>query len=208
MLQYLIPIIVWASVKFLSVYFLIKMEYLGSMEKPLVLLGCAFLSWKIVRHIWSFLNIEKDPITVLVTGAAGMLINYMAAIIFYTVNILFTLFGFWMFWLWSPLLQLVYTNQEIGLLIVHAIRSSKSGFCWSVNKDIVISSLAHVILLNNSWIVKRRVFLTFDYHNNNYASIPNKFHLAIWIALFTSVHHIPIAIWCQNILILNNSQPL
>lgn len=49
------------------------MEYWGSIEKPVVLLGCAYLSWKIVRHIWSFLNIEKDPITVLVTGAAGML---------------------------------------------------------------------------------------------------------------------------------------
>ncbi|KAJ8573355.1 hypothetical protein K7X08_009866 [Anisodus acutangulus] len=49
------------------------MEYWGSIEKPLVLLGCAYLSWKIVRHIWSFLNIEKDPITVLVTGAAGQI---------------------------------------------------------------------------------------------------------------------------------------
>lgn len=49
------------------------MEYLGSIEKPLVLLGCAYLSWKIIRHIWSFLNIEKDPITVLVTGAAGQI---------------------------------------------------------------------------------------------------------------------------------------
>ncbi|KAI5647422.1 hypothetical protein M9H77_33427 [Catharanthus roseus] len=49
------------------------MEYLGSIEKPLVLSGCAYLSWKIVTHIWSFVNLEKEPIRILVTGAAGQI---------------------------------------------------------------------------------------------------------------------------------------
>lgn len=58
------------------------MEHWGSIEKPIVLLGCAYLSWKIVTHIWSFMNIEKDPITVLVTGAAGMFNLYCIYFLF------------------------------------------------------------------------------------------------------------------------------
>ncbi|CAA0806030.1 Malate dehydrogenase- cytoplasmic 1 [Striga hermonthica] len=49
------------------------MDDLVSIEKPLVVLGCAYLSWKIVKHICSFLNVEKEPLTVLVTGAAGQI---------------------------------------------------------------------------------------------------------------------------------------
>lgn len=50
------------------------MEHLASIEKPLVLLGCAYLSWKIIRHMWKFMNsFEKDPLRVLVTGAAGQI---------------------------------------------------------------------------------------------------------------------------------------
>lgn len=49
------------------------MEHFQPIEKPLVLLGCAYLSWKIIRHIWGVLKtFEKEPVTVLVTGAAGM----------------------------------------------------------------------------------------------------------------------------------------
>ncbi|XP_042002708.1 malate dehydrogenase, cytoplasmic-like [Salvia splendens] len=49
------------------------MEQLLSLETPVVVLGCVLLSWKIVRHIWSFLDVGKEPITVLVTGAAGQI---------------------------------------------------------------------------------------------------------------------------------------
>lgn len=48
------------------------MEQLLSLETPLVVMGCVLLSWKIVKHIWSFLDVGKEPVTVLVTGAAGM----------------------------------------------------------------------------------------------------------------------------------------
>lgn len=48
------------------------MEDFVSIEKPLVVLGCIYLSWKIVKHIWSFMDVEKEPVTILVTGAAGM----------------------------------------------------------------------------------------------------------------------------------------
>nr|GMD62103.1 malate dehydrogenase, cytoplasmic-like isoform X1 [Ipomoea batatas] len=50
------------------------MEYFQPIEKPLVLLGCAYLSWKMIRHIWGVLKtFEKEPVTVLVTGAAGII---------------------------------------------------------------------------------------------------------------------------------------
>ncbi|CAL5381389.1 unnamed protein product [Camellia sinensis] len=38
-----------------------------------VVSGCLYLSWMIIRHISSFLNVEKEPITVLVTGATGQI---------------------------------------------------------------------------------------------------------------------------------------
>ncbi|KAK6121622.1 hypothetical protein DH2020_044630 [Rehmannia glutinosa] len=47
------------------------MDGFVSIEKSFVVLGCVYLSWKIIKHIWSSLNLEKDPVTVLVTGAAG-----------------------------------------------------------------------------------------------------------------------------------------
>ncbi|KAH6823570.1 Lactate/malate dehydrogenase family protein [Perilla frutescens var. hirtella] len=48
------------------------MEDLKSLETPLVVMGSVLLSWKIIRHIWSFMDLAKPPLTVLVTGAAGM----------------------------------------------------------------------------------------------------------------------------------------
>lgn len=48
------------------------MEEFMALETPLVVMGSLFLSWKIIKHIWSALDVEKDPVTVLVTGAAGM----------------------------------------------------------------------------------------------------------------------------------------
>ena len=49
------------------------MEYLAAIEKSLFLLGCAYLSWKIIRYIWGLAKIKKEPVKVLVSGAAGML---------------------------------------------------------------------------------------------------------------------------------------
>ncbi|XP_073028462.1 malate dehydrogenase-like [Primulina eburnea] len=49
------------------------MDDARSIEKPLVVLACVYLSWKIVKHIWSFMEIEKEPVKVLVTGAAGQI---------------------------------------------------------------------------------------------------------------------------------------
>ncbi|MFS8022787.1 hypothetical protein Hanom_Chr16g01443561 [Helianthus anomalus] len=52
------------------------METLELVQKVVVLLICLSLSWRIIRYIWSFADVEKDPLIVLVTGAAGMsLIN-------------------------------------------------------------------------------------------------------------------------------------
>ncbi|KAL7083352.1 hypothetical protein ACP275_14G156000 [Erythranthe tilingii] len=49
------------------------MDDFVSIEKSVVVLGCVYLSWKIIKHIWSFLIVEKEPVTVLVTGAAGQI---------------------------------------------------------------------------------------------------------------------------------------
>ncbi|XP_024987676.1 malate dehydrogenase-like isoform X1 [Cynara cardunculus var. scolymus] len=49
------------------------MENLDVLQKVVVLLGCLYLSWRIVRYIWSFLDVGKDPVIVLVTGAAGQI---------------------------------------------------------------------------------------------------------------------------------------
>lgn len=48
------------------------MDKLEIAEQIAVLSGCLYLSWKIVKYVWSFLDVEEDPVTVLVTGAAGM----------------------------------------------------------------------------------------------------------------------------------------
>ncbi|XP_071736095.1 malate dehydrogenase-like [Rutidosis leptorrhynchoides] len=49
------------------------METLEVVQKVVVVLVCLYLSWRIVRYIWSFLDVEKDPLVVLVTGAAGQI---------------------------------------------------------------------------------------------------------------------------------------
>lgn len=48
------------------------MDKLELAEQIAVLSGSLYLSWKIVKYVWSFLDVEEDPVTVLVTGAAGM----------------------------------------------------------------------------------------------------------------------------------------
>ncbi|KAL7233615.1 hypothetical protein ACSBR1_017268 [Camellia fascicularis] len=50
-----------------------KMDHLELVEKVVVVSGCLYLSWMIIRHISSFLNVEKEPVTVLVTGATGQI---------------------------------------------------------------------------------------------------------------------------------------
>lgn len=54
-------------------YFIEKIEYSALLQKGLVVLLSIAFFWKLIRYMWSFLNIEKDPVRVLVTGAAGML---------------------------------------------------------------------------------------------------------------------------------------
>lgn len=53
------------------------MEEFMALETPLVVMGSLFLSWKIIKHIWSALDLDKEPVTVLVTGAAGMFHYYL-----------------------------------------------------------------------------------------------------------------------------------
>ncbi|GKV12809.1 hypothetical protein SLEP1_g23907 [Rubroshorea leprosula] len=50
------------------------MAYLDhvTLQSILVVLGCICLSWKIIEHMWSFLKL-KEPVRVLVTGAAGQI---------------------------------------------------------------------------------------------------------------------------------------
>ncbi|XP_057457031.1 malate dehydrogenase, cytoplasmic-like [Lotus japonicus] len=43
------------------------------LKKLLVVLLCAFLFWKIIRYMCGLLKVEKEPVTVLVTGAAGQI---------------------------------------------------------------------------------------------------------------------------------------
>ncbi|CAH9112660.1 unnamed protein product [Cuscuta epithymum] len=50
------------------------MEQFGTIQQSVVLMGCAYFSWKIVRDIWGVMKaLEKEPVTVLVTGAAGQI---------------------------------------------------------------------------------------------------------------------------------------
>lgn len=49
------------------------MENVEEVQKVVILLGCLYLSWTIIRYVWSFLDVEKDPLAVLVTGAAGQI---------------------------------------------------------------------------------------------------------------------------------------
>ncbi|VVB16236.1 unnamed protein product [Arabis nemorensis] len=48
-----------------------EIDYSFVIQKTLVLLFCVTLSWKMIIYMCNLLNIEKDPIRVLVTGAAG-----------------------------------------------------------------------------------------------------------------------------------------
>lgn len=49
------------------------MEHIELLQKLLVVLFTVAFFWKLITYMWSFLNAEKEPVTVLVTGAAGML---------------------------------------------------------------------------------------------------------------------------------------
>ncbi|KAK9207556.1 hypothetical protein WN943_017845 [Citrus x changshan-huyou] len=59
----------------LSLKLFCEMEYfyIVLFQKILVVLFCVALFWKIIRHMWSFLDIPKEPCRVLVTGATGKL---------------------------------------------------------------------------------------------------------------------------------------
>lgn len=49
------------------------------LQKILMVSFTVVFFWKLIKHMWSFLNIEKEPVTVLVTGAAGMFISIFLA---------------------------------------------------------------------------------------------------------------------------------
>ncbi|CAN8253028.1 unnamed protein product [Cochlearia groenlandica] len=48
-----------------------EIDYTFVIQKVLVLLFCVALSWKMIIYMCNLLNIEKEPIRVLVTGATG-----------------------------------------------------------------------------------------------------------------------------------------
>ncbi|KAF5446184.1 hypothetical protein F2P56_031830 [Juglans regia] len=49
------------------------MENVEWLQKGLVVLLSIAFFWKLIRYMWSFLKTEKDPVRVLVTGAAGQI---------------------------------------------------------------------------------------------------------------------------------------
>ncbi|KAL9252736.1 Malate dehydrogenase, cytoplasmic-like protein [Drosera capensis] len=57
----------------LSSLFRPVMENALLLERVGVTLVCGVLSYMIIKHIWSFVRVEKEPIRVLVTGAAGQI---------------------------------------------------------------------------------------------------------------------------------------
>ncbi|KAL6198757.1 hypothetical protein ACLB2K_028546 [Fragaria x ananassa] len=49
------------------------MEHIELVTKILLVLFTVAFFWKLITHMWSFLDAEKDPVIVLVTGAAGQI---------------------------------------------------------------------------------------------------------------------------------------
>ncbi|XP_030513492.2 malate dehydrogenase, cytoplasmic-like [Rhodamnia argentea] len=49
------------------------MDYAELFEKAVVVSFSVSLFWKIIRHMWSSMDAEKEPVKVLVTGAAGQI---------------------------------------------------------------------------------------------------------------------------------------
>ncbi|XP_030965556.1 malate dehydrogenase, cytoplasmic-like isoform X2 [Quercus lobata] len=50
-----------------------KMEYLVLLQNGLVVLFTIAISWKLITYMWGSLKMEKEPMKVLVTGAAGQI---------------------------------------------------------------------------------------------------------------------------------------
>ncbi|CAL8149995.1 unnamed protein product [Prunus armeniaca] len=50
-----------------------KMENIVLFQKILLVLFTIAFFWKLIKYMWSFLSMEKEPVTVLVTGAAGQI---------------------------------------------------------------------------------------------------------------------------------------
>lgn len=53
------------------------------LKKIVLVLFCILLFWKIIRYMCGLLKVDKEPITVLVTGAAGMLHLFIYSIMNY-----------------------------------------------------------------------------------------------------------------------------
>lgn len=61
-------------------------------QKILVVSFTVVFFWKLIKYMWSFLNIEKEPVTVLVTGAAGMFIIYISS---FQLKLFISFYGFY-----------------------------------------------------------------------------------------------------------------
>lgn len=68
-------------------------DYTFVIHKTLVLLFCVGLSWKMIIYLCNLLNIEKEPIRVLVTGAAGKVSQILNLFLFLLMKSFF--FPFW-----------------------------------------------------------------------------------------------------------------
>lgn len=55
-----------------------NMDSLLLLQPVLVVSFSVVFFWKLIKYMWSFLNVEKEPVRILVTGAAGMLIFFFS----------------------------------------------------------------------------------------------------------------------------------
>lgn len=63
------------------------MDYGKLFEKAVVVSFSVSLFWKIIRHMWNSMNVEKEPVKVLVTGAAGtFLLQSITSIFSYQIG--------------------------------------------------------------------------------------------------------------------------
>ena len=63
-----------------------EVDYTFVIQKILVLLLCVGLAWKMIVYMCNLLKIEKEPIRVLVTGAAGKINQVLGLCFFYALD--------------------------------------------------------------------------------------------------------------------------
>lgn len=104
------------------------MENVEEVQKVVILLGCLYLSWTIIRYVWSFLDVEKDPLAVLVTGAAGMSLIY--SLIIYRNLSMIKIFKMVIL---DQLVTCALCKQSCALLIYSFLQSEKLALTFSDN---------------------------------------------------------------------------